>query len=47
MARHQRERLWTKHLRVALDPHEVETLLDRLCVRFGVCLPPEGLCGFL
>lgn len=40
MSQRQRERLRTKHLDVLLDQHEVESLLSRLCVRYGICLPP-------
>lgn len=43
MARHQRQRLRTKNLRVQLDPIEVEEVLSRLCIRFGFCLPPKEI----
>jgi hypothetical protein len=31
------------HVSTRLDPHEVEVVLDRLCIRFGVCLPPAEI----
>jgi hypothetical protein len=32
-----------KHVSARLDPHEVEVVLDRLCIRFGFCLPPAEI----
>jgi len=32
-----------KHVSARLDLHEVEVLLDRLCIRLGFCLPPAEI----
>ena len=32
-----------KHISARLDPHEVEVVLHRLCIRFGFCLPPAEI----
>lgn len=33
-------RTQAKHIKVRLEPDEVRALLDRLCIKFGFCLPP-------
>jgi hypothetical protein len=38
MGRYQRTRV--KHVRTVLEPDEVRGLLSRLCLEYGVCLPP-------
>ncbi len=38
MSRQQRTRI--KYIKMLLEPHEVRAVLDRLCMRYGFCLPP-------
>lgn len=38
MSRQQRTRI--KHINARLDPSEVRAVLDRLCLKYGFCLPP-------
>ena len=36
-------RTQAKHVEVRLEPDEVRVLLDRLCIKFGFCLPPAEI----
>ena len=41
MSRKQRTRV--KHIQARLESDEVCAVLDRLCLKYGVCLPPSDI----